>query len=659
MSSDLDAAYRRIDQLEAALARRNELIDRRTNELETVKSSHAYQFAHRTQKAVERFFPLYSQRRTWLKRFVRLGTAPVRWAWTKRKAKDGPPPEARHQLVMIPQDEYVRWMAKFEPTKAELTQQRAHRFSRSPKVSLIVPVFNPSAEFLTAMIESVTNQTYANCELCLADASTATHVKPILERAKSDPRIKIQFLNENLGIAGNSNAALSMATGDLIGFLDHDDTLAPNALFEIVSASLKNPKVDVIYSDEDKLDRTGQRMEPLFKPDWSPETLRSRNYLCHLTVITKSLLDEIGGFRDGFDGAQDYDLFLRATEAARQILHIPKILYHWRAHDGSTAANHAAKSYAFDAGKKSVEEHLVRSRVEGTVSHTAIHGTYRVSYKLKSLPKVSVVIPNKDHPEMLARCVDSVRNSSYVNTEIIVVENGSSQPETQKYYRELAAQPNARILSWDKPFNYASVNNFAAAHATGDLFLFLNNDIESIQPDWLESLVRQAVQPGIGAVGAKLLYPDDTIQHAGIVIGMGGVAGHRYVNFPRDAHGYHQRLTFTQNVAACTAACLLVPRYAFEKVGGFDEGFVLAFNDVDFCLQLLTAGYRVVWTPDAELYHLESKTRGQEDTVEKQKRFKREYDLFMAKWSGFVQSGDPFDSPHFRLDRVDVALKAA
>ncbi|MFO0935207.1 MAG: glycosyltransferase family 2 protein [Gemmataceae bacterium] len=659
MSAELDAAYRRIDQLEAALARRTELLDRRTNELDVVKSSKAYRFAHATQRLVERFFPLYSHRRTWLKRGVNLVAAPLSGAWKRRKAKDGPPPEARYELEMIPQDEYVRWMQKNEPTSQELQLQGQHRFAKNLVVSLIVPVFNPPAAFLAAMIESVKAQTYGGWELCLADASTAAHVRPILEDAKADPRIRVKFLDQNLGIAGNSNAALSLATGELIGFLDHDDTLAPQALFEIVSTALRDPQADVIYSDEDKLDRNGQRVEPLFKPDWSPETLRSRNYLCHLTVIRKAILDDIGGFRDGFDGAQDYDLFFRATEAARKIVHIPHVLYHWRAHDGSTAANHAAKSYAFDAGKKAIEDHLDRCRVEGTVRETAVRGTYHVNYKLRTQPKVSVIIPNKDHPEMLVRCVDSVLKSSYTNVEILIVENGSTRPETHAYYRELEARQAARVISWEKPFNYASVNNFAAAQATGDLFLFLNNDIESIESNWLDAMVRQAVQPGVGAVGAKLLYPDDTIQHAGIVIGMGGVAGHRYVNFPRHAGGYHQRLRFTQNMSACTAACLLVPRYAFEKVGGFDEGFVLAFNDVDFCLQLLGAGYRVVWTPDAELYHLESKTRGAEDTVEKQRRFKREYDLFLAKWAAFLQSGDPYDSPHFRLDRVDVALKAA
>jgi GT2 family glycosyltransferase len=658
MSDELAAAHRRIEQLETALARRTELLDRRQAELEIVKSSQAYRFAHGTRKVVDRFFPLTSRRRAWLKGFVHAGVAPVQWAWRKRKAKDGPPPEARHALETIPQAEYDRWRARFEPSAADLAKQRQHRFNKSPKISLVVPVFNPPGEFLTAMIESVRNQTYANWELCIADASTASHVKPILD-AVNDARIKVEYLNENQGIAGNSNAALALATGELIGFLDHDDVLAPHALFEVISESLKQPQADVFYSDEDKLDRYGKRTEPIFKPDWSPETLRSRNYLCHFTVLTRRLLDEIGGFREGFDGAQDYDLFLRATEQARKIVHIPQVLYHWRAHDGSTAANHAAKEYAFDAGKKALEEHLVRCKVDGSVHHTATRGTYRINYRLKQRPKVSVIIPNKDHPEMLARCVDSLTKGCYENYEVIVVENGSTRQETFAYYRELNAQPNARVLTWDKPFNYASVNNFAAAHATGELFLFLNNDIEAITPDWLESLVKQAVQPGIGAVGAKLLYPDDTVQHAGIVIGMGGVAGHRYANFPRSAGGYHQRMTFTQNLAACTAACLMVPRYAFEKVGGFDEGFVLAFNDVDFCLQLLSAGYRIVWTPDAELYHYESKTRGQEDTIEKQRRFKREYDLFLAKWSTFLKNGDPYDSPHFRLDRVDVALKAA
>ena len=469
----------------------------------------------------------------------------------------------------------------------------------------------------------------------------------------------MQYLGENRGIAGNTNAAVAMATGDNIALVDHDDTLAPFALHEVVAAINRHPDATFFYSDEDKLDTTGERVEPNFKPDWSPETLLSRNYICHLTVLNAELMTRIGGFRSGFDGAQDYDLVLRAGEQAHKVVHIPRVLYHWRMHAQSTASNKGSKNYAYDHGKAALADHFARTGIDASVHDGPILGTYQPVYHLRTQPLVSVVIPNKDHPEMLRRCVDSLARSSYANYELIVVENGSTQPATFDYYREIEQQPHVRVLPWDKPFNYAAVNNFAAAAANGELFLFLNNDIESINPDWLESLVKIAVQPGVGAVGAKLYYADDTIQHAGIVVGMGGVAGHGHLNFPREAAGHMQRLVYTQNVAAVTGACLLMPRAAFAAAGGFDEGFVLAFNDVDICLAVLAAGYRVVWTPDAELYHLESKTRGPEDTDEKQKRFKREYDLFHLKWGQFLQDGDPYYSPHFRLDRPDYALKAA
>jgi O-antigen biosynthesis protein len=646
------------EQLEVALARRTEQLDRRQNELDHVKGSHAYKFAHGTQKLVERFFPLYSRRRTILKQFVKLTTAPARWAWKRRQAKNGPSMQERFQIDSIPQEEYERWIAITEPNANAIEKQRQSQ-TFPFKISIVVPVYNPPASFLEEMIASVKNQTASNWELCLADASTAHHVRPILEKAKSDARIKVRYLESNQGIAGNSNAALSLATGDWIALLDHDDTLAPFAIHELSKTIQSHSQADLIYSDEDKLNRNGQRTEPLFKPDWSPETLRSRNYLCHFTAIRKSLVDELQGFREGFDGAQDYDLFLRASELARKVVHIPAILYHWRAHDGSTAANYQAKTYAFDAGQKAIEQHLARCNAPGKVYHTPIPGTYRVQYDLTQTPKVSVIIPNQNHAAMLARCVEAVTQSTYPNYEILIVENGSTESDVHRYYETLAETDQGLVLNWTKPFNYASVNNFAAHHATGEMFLFLNNDIEAIEPNWLSEMVRQAIQPGIGAVGAKLLYPDDTVQHAGIVVGMGGAAGHGQVQFPSNAPGYHQKLLFTQNVAAVTGACLMIPKHVFDRVGGFDEGFVLAFNDVDLCMQILAAKYRIVWTPDATLYHLESKTRGQEDTVEKQRRFKREYDLFLAKWSAFLKQGDPYYSPHFRLDRADVALKAA
>ena len=676
---DLAVARRRIEQLETALMRRTELLEQKQSEVAAIRSSKAFQLASFANKLLDRLFPLHTRRRTVLKSTMRrLGSIPAA-LWSRRQAKNGPPPDERHLSECTPPDEYLRWIGKHEPNDAELKRQRSHRFSRSPKISIVVPVFNPPAEFLEAMIASVREQTYSNWELCIADASTVAHVRQILGRASSreadvsgsamsglrldarhgDPRIKVAFLKANLGIVGNSNAAVELATGDFLGLLDHDDTLAPFALHDIAAALNDFPDADFLYSDEDKLDMHGDRVEPNFKPDWSPETLRSRNYICHFTVLKRDLSQKIGGFRTGFDGSQDYDLVLRASEAARQIVHIPRVHYHWRMHALSTAFAKGTKTYAYDAGKRAVSEHLVRLGIDASVHDGPILGTYQVVYHLRTQPLVSIVIPNKDQVALLSRCIESLAKSSYANYEVVIVENGSQLPETHAYYRELQKQPHVRILEWTRPFNYASVNNFAASQSRGELLLFLNNDTEAINPDWLEAMVKQAVQPGVGAVGAKLYYADDTIQHAGIVVGMGGVAGHSHLFYPRQAGGYMQRLRITQNVAAVTGACLLMPREVFEKVGGFDEGFVLAFNDVDLCLAVLQAGYRVVWTPDAELYHLESKTRGYEDTSEKQARFKREYDLFHLKWSAVLKAGDPYFSPHFRLDRPDFALKAA
>lgn len=657
---ELDAARRRIEQLEAAIMRRTELLEQKQAELASIKASRAYKLVSTVQKGFNRTFPIHTRRRAFVRSCLRSVGSAVSWVLNFRAVRNGPPPQARYLSESTPPAEYRRWINRFEPKAAELARQRSHRFAQTPKISLIVPVYNTPAQYLEAMLESIVAQTYPHWETWLADASTAPHVRPTLERfVARDERFRLIPLAENLGIVGNSNAALANSRGDYAAFLDHDDTLAPFALYEVAAAINAYPDADFLYSDEDKLDPTGERVEPNFKPDWSPETLRSRNYICHLTVLKRSLVEEVGGFRPGFDGSQDYDLVLRASERARRIVHVPQVLYHWRMHPLSTAANKGSKSYAFENGRRALAEHLARLGIDGSVHDGPTLGTYQVVYHLRTQPLVSVIVPNKDHPEMLARCVDSLAKSSYANFELLVVENGSTRPETFAYYDQLRKQPHVRVLEWKKPFNYAAVNNFAAARAHGELFLFLNNDIEAINPDWLEAMVTLAVQPGVGAVGPKLYYPDDTIQHAGIVVGMGGVAGHSHLNYPRQAAGHMQRLTYTQNVAAVSGACLLTPRAVFEQVGGFDEGFVLAFNDVDLCLKILSAGYRMVWTPTAELYHLESKTRGPEDTDEKQRRFKREYDLFHLKWSAFLKAGDPYYSPHFRLDRPDFALKAA
>jgi GT2 family glycosyltransferase len=640
--------------------RRTDLLEQRQAELANIKASRAYKLVSTAQKGFNRLFPIHTRRRAFVRAWVRSAGRAVGWVLNARAARNGPPPQERHLSEATPADEYRRWINRAEPKAAELARQHDHRFMRTPRLSVIVPVYNPPAQYFEAMLQSLSAQTYPHWEACLADASTDPHIRAVLARfADTDSRFRVRSLDENAGIVGNSNAALAMATGDFVTFLDHDDILAPFALYEIANAINAHPEADFLYSDEDKLDQAGERVEPNFKPDWSPETLRSRNYVCHLTVLKRSLVEDLGGFRPGFDGAQDYDLVLRASERATRIVHVPKVLYHWRMHPQSTASNKGSKSYAYENGRKALAEHLSRVGIDGSVHDGPTLGTYQVVYHLRTQPLVSVIVPNKDHPEMLARCVDSLAKSSYANYELLVVENGSTRPETFAYYDALRKEPHVRILEWTRPFNYAAVNNYAAARARGELLLFLNNDVEAINPDWLEAMVKLAVQPGVGAVGPKLYYPDDTIQHAGIVVGMGGVAGHSHLNFPRQAAGHMQRLTYTQNVAAVSGACLLAPRRVFEQVGGFDEGFVLAFNDVDLCLKILTAGYRMVWTPTAELYHFESKTRGPEDTDEKQKRFKREYDLFHLKWSAFLKAGDPYYSPHFRLDRPDFALKAA
>lgn len=657
---ELDIAHRRIRQLEAALMRRTVLLEQRQAELANIKASRAYRLVEGFRKLFDRAFPIHTRRRAYARWALAQASGMVGWILNRRRLKNGPSPEERHLSEATPPDEYRRWIARWEPKRAELEAQRQHRFPITPKISVVVPVFNPPLAFAEAMVQSVQNQTYGHWELCLADASTDPEVRTCLATlAGRDSRLRYQQLETNLGIAGNSNAALALATGDYVALLDHDDLLAPFALFEMAAAINQDAEADFFYSDEDKLDTVGERVEPNFKPDWSPETLRSRNYICHLTFLKRELVDKLGGFREGFDGAQDYDLVLRASEHARRIVHIPHVLYHWRMHAQSTASNKDSKSYAYANGKRALAEHLSRCGVDGSVHDGPILGTYQVIYHLRTQPLVSVIVPNKDHPEMLTRCVESLAQGSYANYELIVVENGSSREETFAYYDQLREQPHTRILEWTKPFNYAAVNNFAAHHARGELLLFLNNDIESINPDWLEAMVKLAVQPGVGIVGAKLYYADDTVQHAGIVVGLGGIAGHGFLNFPRNAAGYMQRLQYTQNVAAVTGACLLTPKAVFDEIGGLDEGFVLAFNDVDYCLQVLAKGYRVVWTPEAELYHLESKTRGYEDTPEKEARFRKEIELFRSKWESWLAAGDPYYSRHFRLDRPDFALKAA
>jgi len=557
---------------------------------------------------------------------------------------------------------YSRWIAMNEPSIEKSLVQKSIKFKYEPKISIVVPVWNTPKRFLIDMIKSVLSQTYSNWELCIADgASKEGYIKEVLEEyAKKDNKIKIKYLTENKGIAGNSNEALSLATGEYVALLDHDDILAPFALFEIVKAINENKNADFIYSDEDKISEDGTtRLDPRFKPDWSPDTLRSYNYITHLSVIKKELLNEVGWFREGYDGSQDYDLILRCTEKANKIVHIPKILYHWRMTQNSTAQNQNSKLYAYDAAKKALKDHLDRIGQKGKVNDGPFLGSYKIEYDMTDNYKVSIIIPNKDHKEDLERCINSIlTKSTYKNYEIIIVENHSKEEKTFEYYNYIKNRyENIILLEWKDAFNYSAVNNFAAKYAKGDILLFLNNDTEVINENWLEEMIQYVQRKDVGAVGAKLYYPDDTIQHAGIIIGLFGVSGHSHKYFPKYSFGYFGRLVIVQNLSAVTGACLMMRKDVFSEVEGFDERYPLAASDVDICLKAREKGYLVVWTPYAELYHFESKSRGCVDTPEKLESYRKEIELFKKKWGYIFNSGDPYYNPNLTLEKEDFSIR--
>lgn len=558
--------------------------------------------------------------------------------------------------------QYEHWIRKNEPSGDDSSRQMGHRFESGPCISIVVPVFNTPIPFLRDMIDSVLNQTYQRWQLCITDGgSNDGQVGATLHSyVEKDERICVRILGENLGIAGNSNAALSLATGEFVCFLDHDDLLSSNALYEAVRAIHENPDADLLYSDEDKITHDGKkRYDPHFKPDWSPDTFCSYNYLCHLTVCRRELITRIGGFREGFDGAQDYDLFLRAAKQARLIVHIPKILYHWRSHESSTAFASQAKQYAFDAGKRALEDALSGERFSAVVSPGLSMGAYRVSYVVLDQPTVALIIPTKDKADVLQRCIESVfRKTEYPHYHVVIVDNGSVDRETFAYYQTLSDKKNIALLSYDKPFNFSSINNYAVRHISDEYryLLFLNNDMEVISPDWLGEMLGHAQRPEIGAVGAKLYYPNNTIQHAGVIVGIGGAAGHAHKYAPRDTNGYFSRARITQNVSAVTAACLLMRRDVFDAIGGYDEQFSHAFNDVDLCLRIREKGFRIVFTPYAELYHYESISRGYEDTPDKYVRFQKEIGLFQERWNDFLAKGDPCYNPNLTLRSEDFSL---
>lgn len=555
---------------------------------------------------------------------------------------------------------YEAWLARHKVDKRTLRRQKHAAFAQKPLISIVIPLYCTPLPYLKELLESVRRQSYENWQLCLVDGSPDDKAKEFIEKHYGrEKRIVYRKLEENGGISVNTNEAVALATGEYLMLCDHDDTLEPDALYEIVKA-INDTGADVLYTDEDKVSMDGQHyFDPNFKPDFNLFRLRENNYICHIFVVKKSLTDETGLLRSEFDGAQDFDFILRCCEKAQKITHIPKVLYHWRCHMDSTAADPSSKAYAYEAGRKAVREHYQRLGIDAKVEMTERPGWYRSHVKVQGNPLISVIIPNKDHTDDLELCLFSMtRKSTYRNYEILIVENNSEKEETFEYYKKLPDRyPKARVLTWEKEFNYSAINNFAAKEAKGEYLLFLNNDVEILTPDWMEEMLQNCQQEDVAVVGAKLYYPDDTIQHAGVVLGLGGIAGHIMCRASREDPGYFGRMISVQEISAVTAACMMVKKSDFDAVGGLDETFQVAFNDIDLCMKFRAAGKKIIFTPYAELYHYESKSRGLEDTPEKQFRFDKEVKRFQEKWAQQLEMGDPYYSPNLSVTEGDCSLR--
>ena len=565
----------------------------------------------------------------------------------------------------------ARYGTESFPDEARAKEEQETVFDRMIKISILVPLYNTPEPFLRDMITSVLNQTYQNWELCLADGSDAEHGEVgriCREYLEKDSRIVYQKLLKNEGISGNTNECLKLATGEYIGLFDHDDILHPSTLYEYVKA-VNEQDADYIYCDETtfKNGDINKMLTMHFKPDYAVDNLRANNYICHFSVFAKRLLEGEELFRSRFDGSQDHDMILRMTDRAKHIVHIPKLLYYWRCHEGSVASGIDAKPYVVAAAKGAVADHLRRHGFTHfqITSTRAFETIFKIRYEIIGDPMISIVIPNKDHAADLKRCITSIlEKSTYENYEIVIVENGSETKEIFEYYTSLKEYDNIRVVTYEKPegqngFNYSAVNNFGVKQTKGDYILLLNNDTEVITVNWMEELLMYAQREDVGAAGAKLYYGNKTIQHAGVVLQLGAhrTAGHSHYGQSRENLGYMGRLCYAQNVSAVTGACLLVKKSLFEEVGGLDESFAISLNDVDFCLKLREKGLLNVFTPFAELYHYESVSRGLDDSGEKAERYNRESAHFREKWKTVLEKGDPYYNPNFSLDRSDFALK--
>ncbi|TKD44260.1 glycosyltransferase family 2 protein [Azotobacter chroococcum] len=570
-------------------------------------------------------------------------------------------------FVVVPgQVTYEDWIENIETPslpRANEVQATLAALEYKPLISVVMPTYNTDEEYLRACIDSVIGQSYPHWELCIADdASPKPHVRQVLEAYQAqDSRIKVVFRAKNGHISHASNSALELAGGDFIALLDHDDALPEHALFFMAQAIVQHPDAQLFYSDEDKLNAQGQRFDPHFKSDWNPDLFYSQNYVSHLGVYRRSLLEKIGGFRAGVEGSQDQDLLLRCLLHVQgsQIVHIPRVLYHWRTVEGSTALASGQKSYTTDAGVKALTDYFAELNPAVRIEPGLVPNTYRVRWPIPETPPlVSMLIPTRDRRALTETCVRSIlEKSTYTNYEILILDNGSVEAETLEFFEQIQQEDKrVRVLRYDYPFNYSAINNFGAHHTKGEIIGLINNDLEVISPDWLTEMVSHAVRPDIGCVGAKLYFSNDTIQHGGVICSIGGVAGHSHKHFPNSHPGYFSRLVLTQTLSAVTAACLLIRRSIFDKVSGLDEeNLKVAFNDVDFCLKVRALGYRNLWTPYAELYHYESISRGAEDSPEKVERFRGELEFMKNKWGKALEL-DPYYNPNLSKDREDFSI---
>ncbi len=551
-----------------------------------------------------------------------------------------------------PKYTYMDFMRQFAPSEQELEAQRACDFDYKPLMSIVIPMYQTPEKFLVELIDSIVAQTYSNWELCLADGSPTDALGTFISKKyPGESRIKYQQLSNNGGIADNTNAAIAMATGDFIVLSDHDDTLALNAMYECVAAINKDRDIDVLYTDEDKISMDSKEyFEPSYKPDFNLDFLCSVNYICHIFIFSRGIYEKVGAFSKEYDGAQDHDFILRCCEAAKKVHHVPKALYHWRSHAASTAMSAESKLYAFDNGVKAVQAHYDRVGIPATVEQDTFYGTYHTKYNWQGEPLVSIIIPNKDHTDDLDKCLKSIeKKSTYKNIEYIIVENNSTEAETFEYYKTLEGREDVKVVYYEGGFNFSAINNFGRKYATGEYLLLLNNDTEIINADCIKELLDVTRRPDVGICGALLYYPDNTVQHAGCVMGIGGIAGHTFVGLERSEPGYMFRAVTTQDLSVVTAACLMVKASVFDEVGGLTEELAVAFNDVDFCLKVRAAGYLVVYNPHAELFHYESKSRGYEDSAEKVARFNSEVEKLEQRWPDILETGDPYYNPNLSI----------